>query len=105
MPKYPQPEGITAPKLHWSLIKVLHKGDPEDYSIAIGKWDNESCLALRWNACEGRPIGNPQSRGLPTWFIVPNPLVDPILGTLDSDVQAFARNFLPVQSVKSQRRA
>lgn len=98
MSNYPQPEDVTSPKLHWSLIKVLYKGDPEGYSIAIGKWDNEPCLAMRWNACEWRPVGNPQSRGLPTWFIVPDRLVDPILGSLDPEAQAFARNFLPPHS-------
>ena len=98
MNEFPQPEEVTAPKLHWSLIKVIYRGDPEEYSIAIGKWDNEPCLAIRWNACESRPVGNPQSRGLPTWFILPNPLVQPILSTLDADTQAFVRNFLPLQS-------
>jgi hypothetical protein len=71
MNAFPQPEDVTAPKLHWSLIKVLYNGGPEEYSVAVGKWDNEPCLAIRWNACEWRPVGNPQSRGLPTWFILP----------------------------------
>lgn len=98
MNKFPEPEDVVAPKLHWSLIKVLHKGSPEEHSIAVGKWDNDPCLAIRWNACEWRPVGNPQSRGLPTWFILPDDLVDAVLGTLPSDVQAFARNFLPAKN-------
>ena len=28
-------------------------------------------LAMRWNGTDDNVIGNPQSRGLPTWFIVP----------------------------------
>ena len=28
-------------------------------------------LAMRWNGNKENPLGNPQSRGLSTWFIVP----------------------------------
>lgn len=95
MSEFPEPEEVTTPKLHWSLIKVLYKGPPDDYSLAIGKWDQKPVLAVRWNACEWRPLGNPQSRGLPTWFVLPERLVDPILQTLDAETRAFARKFLP----------
>ena len=102
MNHYPQPEDVTSPKLHWTLIKVLFKGDPhnptnhdpEGYSVAVGMWDGHPCLAIRWNANEERPVGNPQSRGLPTWFIVPDDLVNPILSTVEPDVQVYARNIL-----------
>jgi hypothetical protein len=99
---YLQPENVTAPRLRWRLIKVLFKGDPADpskhnpdgYSVAVGMWDNGSCLAIRWNASDDRPIGSPQSRGLPTWFIVPPGLVEPILKTLPQAAQSFARSVL-----------
>ena len=94
MKSYPQPEDVTSPKRNWSLIKVIYKGSPDDYSIAVGRWDNVPCLGIRWNACEERPVGNPQSRGLPTWFILPQPLEGAVLGTLDAGVREFARNFL-----------
>lgn len=95
--QFVQPEDITAPRAHWSLIKVLFKGDPEGHSIALGKWDDEPCLAVRWNACEWRPVGNPHSRGLPTWFVLPKPLVEPIIESkiFDSKTREFIRNFIP----------
>ena len=89
-----QPEEITAPRMRWSLIKVLYKGDPEGYSIALGKWDNEPCLALRWNANAERPVGHPHTRGLPTWFVLPKELIGPTLSTLNLDIQSFAKEFL-----------
>lgn len=68
--------------------------DPENYSVAVGMWDDRPCLAIRWNAYEDRPVGNPHSRGLPTWFIVPAALAEPILGTLTPEAQTFARSVL-----------
>lgn len=99
---YPLPEEVTSPRLRWRLIRVLFKGDPEDptkhdpenYSVAIGMWDECPCLAIRWNACEERPVGSPSSRGLPTWFIIPENLVESILSTLSSEAQQFARGIL-----------
>jgi hypothetical protein len=99
--QFTQPEEITAPRLHWSLIKVLFKGAPEEHSIALGRWDGEPRLAVRWNACEWRPVGNPHSRGLP-WFILPEPLVEAVLGSLDPDVQTFVRNFIPANARDSE---
>lgn len=102
MSKFPLPDEVTAPRLHWALIKILFRGDPDDpeqhdpegYSLAVGMWDRRPCLAIRWNANEDRPVGNPQSRGLPTWFIIPEALVKPLLSTLAPDAQAFAKNVL-----------
>jgi hypothetical protein len=33
-------------------------------------WDSERCIGFRWNGTSERPLGNPQSRGLPTWTIL-----------------------------------
>ena len=102
MDDYPLPDTVISPRLHWSLIKVLFRGDsgdpskhhPDGYSVAVGKWDNTPCLAIRWNCNEERPVGNPQSRGLPTWFIVPKELEAGILSTLSMEAQSFARSIL-----------
>jgi hypothetical protein len=38
----------------------------------IGDWDGRKVLAARWNGSSADTgIGNPQSRGIPTWFILP----------------------------------
>jgi hypothetical protein len=38
-------------------------------------FDGEERIGIRWNGREEQPeIGNPQSRGKPTWFVVPREL-------------------------------
>ena len=75
---YVRPEDVRSPKRFWKLICVLHDGGAGQWSAAEGQWDNGdrwvNVLAIRWNGDTGAEIGNPQSRGLPTWFIVPRVL-------------------------------
>jgi hypothetical protein len=106
MSNYPLPDAVTSPRLQWHLTKVLFRGDatdpskhdPHGYSIAVGKWgdgDNKKpCLAIRWNCNEERPVGNPQSRGLPTWFIIPKEIEAAILSTLPAEAKDLARGIL-----------
>lgn len=103
--KYIPATAVISPKMHWSLIAVLKDEGEGEGVLAIGRWDNEPCLAMRWNGRgQGQadhsdtPIGNPQSRGLPTWFIVPNTYAEAILSTLSSDQLTLARNFFPKKS-------
>ena len=98
---YILPEKVTSPRLRWSLIAVLDDGASPGatapwVSFALGRWDNDPCLAMRWNGNDENPIGNPQSRGLPTWFILPQGKVtEAILGILPTEKGKLARNFLP----------
>jgi len=95
--KYIPPTGVISPKAHWVLIAVLEDAGPENIALAIGRWDQNPCLAMRWNGDnENNPIGNPQSRGLPTWFIVPQgKYAEAIVGLLPPDKQTLVRNFIP----------
>ncbi len=76
---YVDPNTVLSPKANWSPIKVLLNRGDGDASLAIGKWDNldgngpETVFAMRWNGTneDATGKGNPQSRGLPTWFIMP----------------------------------
>ncbi len=86
---------VLSPKKQWSLIAVLEDNGPNEGSLALGRWENNPCLAMRWNGNDNNPIGNPQSRGLPTWFIVPDGYIEAILGTLPADKLTLARNFFP----------
>ncbi|HWB06280.1 MAG TPA: hypothetical protein VG796_24870 [Verrucomicrobiales bacterium] len=96
MPAYIPPDKVHSPKAHWSLIAVLEDLGEEGTSVAIGRWDGKPTLAMRWNGSDGNPIGNPQSRGLPTWFIIPSgPKTESFLKTLPANKQALARNFIP----------
>lgn len=38
-------------------------------------WDKQvGRIGVRWNGGEGEGVGNPQSRGVATWFILPEPI-------------------------------
>jgi hypothetical protein len=97
-----KPEDVHAPKKHWSLIAVLEDNVKDERSghtcaLAVGRWDTQPVLGMRWNGHENQPLGNPQSRGLPTWFIVPSQFNEAVLkmGGLSPDKVRLARTFLP----------
>jgi hypothetical protein len=106
---YIDPNTVISPKANWSLIKVLRNGEVHgngdgDASLAIGKWDSydgdgpQSVFALRWNGskADATGVGNPQSRGLPTWFVVPSWLNEAIIqsGTIPEADKPFVTALL-----------
>jgi hypothetical protein len=110
---YVKPSDVHSPKRHWSLVHVLFDGgedrpdrpDKSDNtmcsSLAMGLWDSKPVLALRWNGGKENPLGNPQSRGLPTWFIVPELHWTKIVEAykFSDDKTNFIRNFLESKRV------
>jgi hypothetical protein len=88
---------VISPKNHWSLIAVLDDAGAGDIAVALGKWDQKPVLAMRWNGDdENNALGNPQSRGLPTWFILPTgDYSEAIIRLLPADKQTLVRNFIP----------
>ncbi len=99
MADYITPDQVTSPRRSWRLIRVLEDGDkPDSYgnrvAISIGTWDEEVALGMRWNGTEDKPIGTPQSRGLPTWFIIPKRLHEAVIDTLSKDNQKLVRALL-----------
>lgn len=104
MATYIKPTDVQSPKRFWSLIHVLFDGGEGQSSLAIGRWDNKPVLAMRWNGDDENPLGNPQSRGLPTWFVVPDQHWRQILETepfksIHNDAITLARNFLELRRV------
>ncbi|HEK0625598.1 hypothetical protein AAAA28_20400 [Providencia stuartii] len=73
---YIDPSKVNSPKHSWGENhEVLIDTGSGGWSAAEGTWENEPCLGLRWNGSdENESIGNPQSRGNPTWWIVPDEL-------------------------------
>jgi hypothetical protein len=67
------PSEVVAPKAHITAVHVIYNGGPGSCSVAELSWDGEPGIGMRWNGDGGRGIGNPQSRGQPTWFLVPEP--------------------------------
>ena len=97
---YIPPSDVTSPRLSWSLIAILDPGVAEGAALALGRWDGQPVLAMRWNGDNvGNPIGNPQSRGLPTWFILPaGQYSEAIIQALPAEKIALVRNFIPEPS-------
>ena len=87
---YPLPQTVRSPRAHWTLVHVLYDGGEDSYSIAVGIWDGEPVLGTRWNGGEDSPVGNPQSRGLPIWFIMPEEYNFCLLSRLPKDKQSLA---------------
>ena len=93
MAGYNPPSEVTSPKRKWSLISVLEDEGPNQYAIALGRWENKPVLAVRWNGNE-HSVGSPQSRGLPTWFILPDRFNEPLTNSLKKDKQDLVKHIL-----------
>jgi len=55
-------------------LEVIYDGKEHGWSLARMNWEGEPIIGMRWNGGSesGIPsIGNPQSRGKPTWFVLP----------------------------------
>ena len=92
-----RPGDVHSPKAKWNLIAVLDDGNDDGCALAIGRWAGVPVLAMRWNGDDQNPIGNPQSRGIPTWFIVPKKYNEALLqgGGITADKLSLARTFFP----------
>jgi hypothetical protein len=91
--RYIKPERVISPKSSWFIQKVLYDGGPPGagtgWSAAIGQWKDDDhgwteVLGVRWNGTTESPLGNPQSRGLATWFIVPPELDAAVRETIEN---------------------
>lgn len=79
------PQKVISPKTRLSgPIDVVYPRERDaqaPYSVARFTWDKRPAVGIRWNGdgeSEG-DVGNPQSRGLPTWFILPEEIADLVL--------------------------
>jgi hypothetical protein len=91
---YVQPETVFSPKRYWKLLSVLEAGTENSGSVALGRWEDRPVLAMRWNGNANNPLGNPQSRGLATWFIVPREYTPHILQSFSEEKRSLANTFL-----------
>jgi hypothetical protein len=76
------PTQVVSPQRHWTLVAVIHDEGEGGAAAAIGRWDGDHVLVMRWNGTKSNPLGNPQSRGLPTWFVIPERFRQPILDAI-----------------------
>lgn len=86
MSDYMDPKGVMTPKNMISgKIEVLVDKGEWDWSLCRLTWDGEPRLGIRWNGSfnDGN-MGNPQSRGKPTWFILPDEVAAVIQKAVDA---------------------
>jgi hypothetical protein len=91
---YIRPDQVVSPKAHWELHEVLLKGDAGTGAYALGFWDGRPRVGFRWNGTDESPIGNPQSRGLPTWTMLDRSLHAAVISLLPGEKQDRVRRFL-----------
>jgi|ERR1039458_2460183 hypothetical protein len=81
---YVEPATVRAPRALIRSVEVLYNKGPGEWSVARVTWEDRERIGIRWNGGEDGPgIGNPQSRGNATWFILPDELQDVILSRID----------------------
>jgi hypothetical protein len=74
MKNYTDPSTVVSPRNVVSDVEVLYNTGEDGWSLASLLWNEKPVFAMRWNGNATNPIGNPQSRGIPTWFVVPDEL-------------------------------
>jgi hypothetical protein len=80
---YVDPATVLSPKNAVTSIEVLYDGGQGSWSAARLGWCGKEKLGIRWNGDEGSGIGNPQSRGNPTWFVIPDELASVVLDRIE----------------------
>ena len=87
---YTDPRSVRTPKKRITgNIDVLHDTGEWGWSLCRIIWDGKQSLGIRWNGSfSENNMGNPQSRGNATWFILPDEITDLLLrdgSLIDSD--------------------
>ena len=81
---YVEPATVLAPKASVRSVEILYSTGNGGWSVARVGWEGSERVGIRWNGAEDCPgIGNPQSRGNATWFILPEELEKAILDKVD----------------------
>ena len=94
MSEYIPPNLVTAPKMRWKLRSVLYDGGPNDdqhpgWSAAVGTFDKDpETVVIRWNGSSENPLGTPQSRSAPTWFVLPRELRSVVKSWIEKEMGA-----------------
>lgn len=84
---YIDPRMVLSPKGRVENLTVIFDGGEHSYSVARMDWDKNPALGVRWNGGDKEGLGNPQSRGIATWFILPDEIANLVLAN-----QALLKN-------------
>jgi len=90
--KYYAPKDVKSPRRCISSVTPLYDGGTDNaFSLAKITWQGKECIGIRWNVTQGEwddenkingtkiCVGEPNSRGYPTWFILPNEFLKALL--------------------------
>ena len=91
---YIKPFEVVSPKALWQLDEVLFDFGAGNGAYALGLWEGRPRIGYRWNGSDANPIGNPQSRGLPTWTMLGPELHEAVIHLLPPEKQDRVRRFL-----------
>lgn len=82
---YMSPEIVRSPRQRLTgEIKVLEDTGANGWSLAEFIWDEAPAMGIRWNG-NAENVGTPQSRGIPTWFIVPEELHEAVRAVISKE--------------------
>src|ERR1700678_3909726 len=54
--EYIEPNNVTSPRRHWTLLMVLDPGSAGEIALCVGRWDDDPCLGIRWNGTEDNTL-------------------------------------------------
>ena len=80
---YVEPATVLAPRNVIRSVQTLYNSGSGGWSVARVNWEGRDRIGIRWNGGEGAGVGNPQSRGNATWFILPDELSEVVLNRID----------------------
>jgi len=69
IPPRVHPRNVVAPRTRLKFPHAIYAGN--EWSLAVGLWDNHRAMLIRWNDDPNKPLGNPVSHGNATWFVLP----------------------------------
>jgi hypothetical protein len=102
--EYIPPSDVISPKNRWHLFDVVLDRGEGQCAYALGTWEGARRIGFRWNGnAEDGPLGNPQSRGLPTWAILDPALHEAVLALLNPEKRVLARRFLGLRDPAAWR--
>lgn len=98
--KYKSPINVLSPKDNVSDVEpIFDNGNFHGaYSVAKLKWNNKDVVGVRWNITENEAsdpskksgkkvcVGEPNSRGHSTWFILPDHFLSTLISNSDKDL-------------------
>jgi len=89
------PKHVIAPRSRLEYPHAIYAGSK--WSLAVGLWDGDRAMLIRWNDDPDKPLGNPVSHGHPTWFVLPIEFHDEALkqvANTDAELAKKSREWL-----------